>query len=325
MFLIALTGCGMFSKLDEVVPDNTKKYRKAQTMPPLDVPPDLSAEQINEDIVGNKSIATYLEFEEASTNPLAIKYNIDLDTKPMLSGKGEDRHLIVPNDLATTWQRVLAFWQQKGLDIKRKEIRIGLMDTQPESNGYSYRVRIDKGDTLARTRVHLSGTNGETSLAQKDEAMLRQIAAFLGALHQADKAKQEQTGKQQVVTAKLTLIKEADNYHALHIDQEFTTVWERIARVLDSKGFVVEDRDRAQAIYLIRYLDPNKEVAPEPGLLDKIMFWKDDVEITPEVFYYIKLIAEADKTKIIILDAEKTRSNSDTAIRLLDLIQEQLA
>ena len=45
----------------------------------------------------------------------------------------------------------------------------------------------------------------------------------------------------------------------------------------------------------------------------------------PEEFYYIKLISDADDTKIIILDAEEVRTSNDTAKRLLGLIQEQLA
>ncbi|HAD32454.1 MAG TPA: hypothetical protein DCE77_12835, partial [Methylophaga sp.] len=85
--------------LDEVAPDNTQKYRKAETMPPLDIPPDLSTSRINDQIAGNQqSSATYSEYEEASTNPLAARYNITPESKPALSGEGDDRHLVVPGD-----------------------------------------------------------------------------------------------------------------------------------------------------------------------------------------------------------------------------------
>ena len=56
----------------------------------------------------------------------------------------------------------------------------------------------------------------------------------------------------------------------------------------------------------------------------QLAFWKDDVEKSPGEFYYIKLISDADKTKIVILDAEQVRTSSDTAQRLLTLMQEQL-
>ena len=52
ILLATVTGCNSLPALDEVVPDNTQKYRKAETMPPLDVPPDLSTSRINDDIAG---------------------------------------------------------------------------------------------------------------------------------------------------------------------------------------------------------------------------------------------------------------------------------
>jgi outer membrane protein assembly factor BamC len=49
------------------------------------------------------------------------------------------------------------------------------------------------------------------------------------------------------------------------------------------------------------------------------------VEEKPEEYYYIKLISEASDTRVVVLDAEEKRTSSDTAKRLLNLIQEQLA
>ena len=88
----------------------------------------------------------------------------------------------------------------------------------------------------------------------------------------------------------------------------------------------VEDRDRSRGIYFVRYLDPlNDNDANKPGMLSSLAFWKDDAEKAPKEFYYIKLISDAAKTKIVILDAEQVRTSSDTAKRLLTLMQEQLS
>ena len=129
--MLGLNACGMLPSLDEVVPDNTKKYRQAETMPELEIPPELSSSRINDDIVGNTtSTATYSEFEEAKTNPLADKYNITPETKPALSGENTTRHLIVPGSREVVWQRLSDFWIEQGVDIKRQDERIGLMDTE---------------------------------------------------------------------------------------------------------------------------------------------------------------------------------------------------
>ena len=77
-----VSGCSWFS-IDSVTEDNTQEYRRAETMPPLDVPPDLSSSRINDEIAGDQAnSATYSEYEEAETNPLAALYGVDAVTKP---------------------------------------------------------------------------------------------------------------------------------------------------------------------------------------------------------------------------------------------------
>jgi outer membrane protein assembly factor BamC len=322
-----VSGCGAFSSLDEVIPDNSKKYRKADTMPPLDVPPDLSTSRINDDIAGNQtSTATYSEFEEAANNPLASKYNITPETKPALAGEGDKRHLIVPGDREQIWSQILDFWAQKNIEVVRKDLRIGLMDTETAPDDYTYRVRMERGDTSKTSSVYVSAATGEDNVP-KNEAMLRQLADFLGVLYQEQQAQIEavKESQPQTATVKTQLMDDVGNQKALLVDQDFSDVWNRVGRVLDSKGFAVEDRDRSRGTYFVRYLDPmNNDEGDEPGLLSKLAFWKDDVEKTPGEFYYIKLISDAEKTKIVILDAEQVRTSSDTAQRLLTLMQEQL-
>lgn len=323
-----LSACSLFSSLDEVVPDNSKKYRKAETMPPLDVPPDLSTVRINDAIAGSQtSSATYSEFEEAASNPLASKYNVTPETKPALSGEGKKRHLVVPGERVDIWERTLDFWVEKDIEITHKDLRIGLMDTARTADDYAYRLRLERGDRAKTSSLYLSAASGENN-SQKNEAMLRQLADFLGALYRQEKAeiaavKQSQP---QIATVNTQLIDEANNQQALIVEQDYSSVWRRVGRVLDSKGFAVEDRDRSRGIYFVHYLDPLNEVEEdESGILSSLAFWKDDVDKSPEEFYYIKLISDADKTKIVVLDAEEIRTSSDTAKRLLSLMQEQLS
>ncbi len=322
-----VSGCGAFSSLDEVIPDNSKKYRKADTMPPLDVPPDLSTVRINDDIVGNQNnTATYSEFEEAANNPLANKYNISPETKPALSGEGSKRHLIVPGDREAIWSQILDFWAQQNTEVIRKDLRIGLMDTETTTDNYAYRVRMERGDTSKTSSIYISEAAGDNN-SQKDEAMLRQLANFLGVIYQEQQEKMQavKQTQPQIVDVSAQIIDETGDQKALLVNQDFSDVWNRVGRVLDSKGFAVEDRDRSRGTYFVRYLDPLNEDQEGPGMLSSLAFWKDDVEKSPQEFYYIKLISDADKTKVVVLDAKQARTSSDTAIRLLTLMQEQLS
>jgi outer membrane protein assembly factor BamC len=201
------------------------------------------------------------------------------------------------------------------------------MDTNGGTDGYPFRVRMDRGDFSKQAKVFVAG-RGETANPTKDEAMLRQLADFLGVLHQQDQAelKAQLPSQLRQSAVKTMVINEADGQQALLVDQDYADVWLRVGRVLDSKGFAVEDRDRSQGYYFVRYIDPfntaNKE---EEGFLDKLKFWEDDVDVAPEEFYFIKLISDAAQTRIFVLDADEVRTSSPTAKRLLGLIDEQLS
>lgn len=325
---LAVSSCGLLPSLEEVAPDNTQKYRKAETMPPLDVPPDLSVNRINDEIAGsdNRS-ATYSEYEEAASNPLAARYNIVPDEKPALAGAEGSRHLVVPGEPDVTWQRIENFWSTRNVDVARQDRRIGLMDTIEDADGYAYRLRMEKGDVNRSSRVYISSQNNDNNDVTKNEAMLRQLADFLGVLYQEDKARIETSEPQQASRnlPKVVLLDEGDNLQALQVEQVFSDVWDRVGRVLDSRGFAVEDRDRSRGLYFVRYIDPFMEAErKEEGFFSGLAFWRDDVEKAPEEYYYIRLSSEADATRITVLDAEEVRSGTDTAKRLLGLIQEQL-
>jgi outer membrane protein assembly factor BamC len=329
MMTTAVAGCGAFSNLDQVVPDNTQKYRRAETMPPLDVPPDLSSKRINDNVAGAQDTsATYSEFEEASSNPLAAKYNIVPDKKPALAGEGENRHLVVPGDREMTWQRIQEFWASKQVAIARIDSRIGLMDTAPDADNYAYRVSMERGDTSKMAEVYVRGADESKRNIQKDEATLRQLADYLGALYQQDSSemKAAMPAPPPEETARVLMMDDANGNQHLVVEQDFQTVWLRVGRVLDSKGFSVEERDRARGYYFVRYIDPFQEIdQQEPGFFSKLAFWRDDVEQKPEEYFYIKMLSDGSDSTIMILDAEEQRTASDTAKRLLNLIQEQLA
>ncbi len=328
---IFISGCGFLPKLDSVVPDNRDKFRKAETMPPLEVPPDLSSQRINDDIAGSgNSAASYSEFEEAENNPLAARYGVRGQSKPSLAGEGSTRHLVVPGERALTWSRILDFWAETAVSVTRQDERIGLMDTSSDAAGYAYRLRMERGDSSKSSNIYLSG-QGKSEDSQKNEAMLRKLADFLGVLYQADQkqAQAAATPRQASPTAvaaaiRLELVDNTAGGQALMVGEDFATVWKKVGRVLDSRGFAVEDRNRGNGTYFMRYIDPLTE-RKKPGLLKKLAFWRDDVDNNPEEFSYVKLISDAAETRIVILDVDEKIDSSERASRLLQLLREQLA
>jgi outer membrane protein assembly factor BamC len=56
------------------------------------------------------------------------------------------------------------------------------------------------------------------------------------------------------------------------VDEGFDRAWRRVGLALDRVGFTVEDRDRVQGIYFVRYVDPDKA---KEGFFSKLFGGED--------------------------------------------------
>ena len=56
----------------------------------------------------------------------------------------------------------------------------------------------------------------------------------------------------------------------LQVDDGFDRAWRRVGLALDRSGFTVEDRDRTQGLYFVRYVDPTFAGREEPGFFGKL-------------------------------------------------------
>lgn len=321
-----ISGCSLFSALDKIVPDNTTEYRKAKTLPPLEIPPDLSADAIHDNVMDDVGggTATYLEYQEQAHNPLMDIYGIKSNRKPRLEeGKGGQQRLVVPGNKKKVWERVHNFWLINGYKIKAEDIRIGFMDAIGPSEWDNYRVRMERGETPPSTVVYVK-QNTESANPRREEAILRKLAEYLGALHAQDLARAEQSS-QRATTIHSSHVNLLDGGTALQIAQDFSHAWRRVGLVLDRKGFTVDDRNRSQGIYYVRYDDPfTKPKKEDSGWLSKLAFWKSTTDKSEQSHYQIKLIPGSAATRVVILDKEGRRNKSETAKQLLSLLEEQL-
>jgi len=86
----------------------------------------------------------------------------------------------------------------------------------------------------------------------------------------------------------------------------------------------VEDRDRSRWLYFVSYNDPMQDV-DEPGLLEKLAFWRDaDINIDKETQYIVGLKPVGATTEILVLNKDGQLQNSETALRILTLLHEQI-
>jgi outer membrane protein assembly factor BamC len=355
--LLLVSACGTMNK---AAPGRKVDYKKSQTTESLEVPPDLTASSINEapdlPTATGTSYSEISNAEPAAGTPTVLPEKGDM----RVERDGNQQWLVIQSDPAQVWPKVREFWMQQGFLIKMEDPRLGILETGWAENradipsdiirntlgkvldvAYSaatrdqYRVRLEHGATPGTTELYLTHRGMEEVVTGKpDEGgstmwkprapdpeleaeMLKRLVVFLGVGEQQAEtllAAQPQTqSRAQLVS---------DSNGIMLIDKEdFSRAWRRTGVALDRVGFAVEDRNRTDGIYFVRYNDPLGD-EDNKGLLSKLAFWSSDE--TKAKQYQIVLLAQGADTQVIVKDSEGKRENSSTAKRILTLLEEQL-
>lgn len=204
-----------------------------------------------------------------------------------------------------------------------------------------FRTRLEPGGEAGTTEIYISHRGMEevyTSNA-KDETrwqprvadpeleaeMLRRLMVRLGAEDKRAEAAVA-AGPKQEPKARLTAA--AAGGSQLEVAERFDRAWRRVGLALDRVGFTVEDRDRARGLYFVRYVDPeadNRSKKPDGGLLSKLAFWRSsDAPADSRHQYRIFVADNGPLSTVQILTSEGGTDSTDTAKRILGLLQQQL-
>ena len=107
----------------------------------------------------------------------------------------------------------------------------------------------------------------------------------------------------------------------LQIDDGFDRAWRRVGLSLDRTGFTVEDRDRSQGIYFVRYVAPNADKS-EPGFLSKL-FSSSKADAAP-LKYRIAVVSQDNSTTVSVRDAGGKPDLSANAQHIVKVIADDL-
>jgi outer membrane protein assembly factor BamC len=116
------------------------------------------------------------------------------------------------------------------------------------------------------------------------------------------------------------IVKSSDGSEQLQVNEPFDRAWRRVGLALDRVGFTVEDRDRQNGVYFVRYADTDAE-REKQGLLSRIIGSK--VEVKPEQ-YRVQVRAEQEQSHVLVLNKDGGAEKSPTGQRILSLLNEQL-
>ena len=108
----------------------------------------------------------------------------------------------------------------------------------------------------------------------------------------------------------------------LQVDESFDRAWRRVGLALDRSGFTVEDRDRAQGVYFVRYVDPAQAGKEEPGFFARL--FSSDKQPSGPARYRVNVKAEGDVSTVSVYDAKGEPENGDAGQRIVKLLVDDL-
>lgn len=110
----------------------------------------------------------------------------------------------------------------------------------------------------------------------------------------------------------------------VQLDDPFDRAWRRVGLALDRVNFTVEDRDRAQGTYFVRYVDPATDTKEKPGFFARV--FNSDEKSKQALQYRIVVKSQPDNasSRISVQSKDGQPENGETGTRILALLTDQL-
>lgn len=330
-------------------------YKSAQKGQSLEVPPDLT--QLSRDSRyavpgGPVSANSYAIGQSIPNLPTAATAVGDV----RVERAGNQRWLVVNRPADQLWGPVRDFWQESGFLLAMDQPNIGIMETDWAENRakipqdfirnalgkaldslYStaerdkFRTRLERSATggteifishRGMVEVYANRENDQTvwqprpSDSELEAEFLRRLMVKLGAPQvQAAAVATLPSDKPSSRVASV------NNQPVVVIDEGFDRAWRRVGLALDRTGFTVEDRDRSQGTYFVRYVPPNAD-KKDPGFFGKIFSRSTPAE--QPLKYRINLKSEGQSTTVSVLNASGSPETSQNAQRIVQVIADDL-
>jgi outer membrane protein assembly factor BamC len=168
-----------------------------------------------------------------------------------------------------------------------------------------------------------SASSGDSTIWQPrptdpelEAEFLRRLMVKLGVTQEQSKALIAAGANRQ--TSRVAMV---DNLPTVQLDEGFDRAWRRVGLALDRTGFTVEDRDRSQGTYFVRYVEPvtNKS---EPSFFSKL--FSGSAAAVPPLKYRITVKSQGESTTVSVLNAQGAPESSANAQRIVQVIADDL-
>ncbi|KRB87635.1 outer membrane protein assembly factor BamC [Noviherbaspirillum sp. Root189] len=300
---------------------------------------------------------------QQTTSPAAATTVAPTVTQDMrVVREGSQRWLVVKASPEVLWPQIKDFWQDSGFLLVQEVPQAGVMETDWAENRakipqdfirstigkaldslYStgerdkFRTRLERAAD-GSTEIFISHRGmQEVLVGQQKESttwtprpsdpeleaeFLTRLMTRLG----ADSTRAKATVANAAAQPTRSKLVKGQNGGYVEVDEGFDRAWRRVGLALDRVGFTVEDRDRTQGMYFVRYVDPDTDSKKgDQGFFSKLFTFgssEDKARTAPR--YRVSVKGAGTTSQIAVLNNEGRPETSQTANRILSLLNEQL-
>ncbi len=271
---------------------------------------------------------------------------------------GDQRWLVVKQTPEQLWPQLRQFWENQGFAIETESATTGTMETNWVENrskipqdfirrsigkvfdsAYStgerdkFRTRLERLPD-GSTEIWISHRGAEEVLqgAQKETTIWTVRpndpgleAQFLGRLvAQLTGVKETKPAETMVANAPVAPQQATLVGNAVELNEGFDRAWRRVGLALDRVGFTVEDRDRVQGVYFVRYVDP--DAANKDGFFKKLFTFGTDDKAKEAQRYRVIVKAEqgASTSQVSVQTNDGKLETGETGAKILKLLADEL-
>ena len=345
---VLATGCS-------VLQEDKIDYKSARQGNTLDVPPDLT--QLSRDaryqVPGSVVTASGYQTAQPAVANGASDTAVSKVGDVRIERAGNLRWLVIDRPADKVWAPVKDFWQENGFVLTLSQENLGVMETDWAENRaklpqdvirstlgkvfdslYStgerdkFRTRLER-NAAGGTEVYIShrGMIEVYTDARKDQTVwqprpadveletefLRRLMIKLGVDEAQAKAVVAAAPTQ--TTSRVTTV---NNLPVLQLEDDFDRAWRRVGLSLDRTGFTVEDRDRTQGMYFVRYVPLATTDGTKPGFFGRL-FGSSEPQAKPAQ-YRIAVRSSGTTTTVSVLNAQGQPDGSADAQRIVQLL-----
>lgn len=357
---LSLAACTTVFESDKVDYRGAKKARPLDVPPDL-----TQLQRDNRYAVPDgKGVATASGFQQSRGTP-AVAAASGQPIGPLASDAirveraGDQRWLVVKQTPEQLWPQLRQFWEDNGFAIESESAATGTMETTWVENrskipqdfirnalgkvfdrAYStgerdkFRTRLERLPD-GSTEIFVSHRGAEEVLtgAQKEttvwtvrpndpglesQFLSRMVAHLTG-------TKDVATATATVANAPLAPQRAKLVGDKVELDEGFDRAWRRVGLALDRVGFTVEDRDRVQGIYFVRYVDP--DAAEKDGFFKRLFTFGASDEKAKEAQRYrvlVKGAQGANVSEVTVQGNDGKPETSPTGAKILKLLNDEL-